>query len=217
MGASRRKSDYTPEEWAAFAAKRKVAARARYLANKEEILAKRRAHRVAHKREEAERGKAYRAANKASVAQHHHAYYLQNKEKHRALTRTYYLENKDAILACGRAYYEANRKTKALKAKAWCATPAGIASRTNSKHKRRARERNGCTTTEFKAWRDAAEKVCFYCGIECAGKFHVDHYIPLAAGGEHDIHNLRIACASCNQRKCVKHPDVFLAQLQVAR
>jgi hypothetical protein len=44
----------------------------------------------------------------------------------------------------------------------------------------------------------------FYCSMSLGESFHVDHYIPLAKGGLHIAHNLRVIPAICNLRKGAK-------------
>jgi 5-methylcytosine-specific restriction endonuclease McrA len=43
---------------------------------------------------------------------------------------------------------------------------------------------------------------------------HLDHVIPLAWGGLHDISNLCLACPTCNLRKHIKTGDEFREQLK---
>ena len=45
---------------------------------------------------------------------------------------------------------------------------------------------------------------CEYCGLSQAGQealFHVDHVVPVAAGGTATLDNLALACVSCSLRK----------------
>lgn len=45
---------------------------------------------------------------------------------------------------------------------------------------------------------------CEYCGISQVGQvatFHIDHIIPVIAGGETTPENLALACVSCSLRK----------------
>jgi hypothetical protein len=45
---------------------------------------------------------------------------------------------------------------------------------------------------------------CEYCGISQLGQvatFHIDHIIPVVAGGETMAENLALACVSCSLRK----------------
>jgi hypothetical protein len=52
--------------------------------------------------------------------------------------------------------------------------------------------------------RERAEDRCEYCGLAAAAQeaaFHVDHIIPVAAGGVTELDNLALACVSCSLRK----------------
>ena len=65
---------------------------------------------------------------------------------------------------------------------------------------------------------DQQDGHCFYClrrfdevgGFDAAD---VDHYVPLAAGGGHNIENLVLACQACNRRKHTMMPDAYFRQL----
>jgi HNH endonuclease len=49
-----------------------------------------------------------------------------------------------------------------------------------------------------------ADNRCEYCGIsqvEQVATFHIDHIIPVVAGGETTSDNLALACVSCSLRK----------------
>jgi hypothetical protein len=49
-----------------------------------------------------------------------------------------------------------------------------------------------------------AENRCEYCGLAQAGqeaRFHIDHVIPISAGGVTELSNLALACVSCSLRK----------------
>ncbi len=49
-----------------------------------------------------------------------------------------------------------------------------------------------------------ANNRCEYCGISQIGQvatFHIDHIIPVVAGGETSAENLALACVSCSLRK----------------
>jgi hypothetical protein len=49
-----------------------------------------------------------------------------------------------------------------------------------------------------------ANNRCEYCGISQIGQvatFHIDHVIPVVAGGETIAENLALACVSCSLRK----------------
>ena len=52
--------------------------------------------------------------------------------------------------------------------------------------------------------RERAKDRCEYCGLAAAAQeaeFHIDHIIPVAAGGLTELDNLALACVSCSLRK----------------
>jgi 5-methylcytosine-specific restriction endonuclease McrA len=51
--------------------------------------------------------------------------------------------------------------------------------------------------------------ICAYCSGEAT---QVDHVIPRANGGGHELDNLVACCAPCNSRKGSRNEGVFLAQ-----
>jgi 5-methylcytosine-specific restriction endonuclease McrA len=49
-----------------------------------------------------------------------------------------------------------------------------------------------------------ADNRCEYCGLSQLGQaatFHIDHVVPVVAGGETTAANLALACVSCSLRK----------------
>ncbi len=53
-----------------------------------------------------------------------------------------------------------------------------------------------------------ADNHCEYCGISQIGQvatFHIDHIVPVVAGGETAAENLALACVSCSLRKGARH------------
>lgn len=54
---------------------------------------------------------------------------------------------------------------------------------------------------------------CAICMKKLKGKYHADHVMPLALGGEHHQTNIQILCPSCNMRKNAKHPVDYMRQV----
>ena len=50
---------------------------------------------------------------------------------------------------------------------------------------------------------------CAFCKTDLPSNYHVDHIIPLAAGGKHEPLNLQLLCPTCNVRKWALHPVEF--------
>ncbi len=51
---------------------------------------------------------------------------------------------------------------------------------------------------------------CAVCMTDITSRYHLDHIMPLALGGEHAPNNLQLLCAPCNVRKSAKHPVDFM-------
>lgn len=56
--------------------------------------------------------------------------------------------------------------------------------------------------------------ICQYCGDDAT---QVDHVIPRAKGGGHDMENLVACCARCNSRKGSRGEASFLGVLSTDR
>lgn len=60
-------------------------------------------------------------------------------------------------------------------------------------------ERRKISKKEIQSLLNNQEYVCMYCYTDLRGKsYHVDHIIPLAAGGTNSFQNLCISCPDCN-------------------
>lgn len=58
---------------------------------------------------------------------------------------------------------------------------------------------------------ERAHNCCEYCGLAQAGQaatFHIDHIMPVVAGGTTAIGNLALACVSCSLRKAARQSCV---------
>lgn len=52
---------------------------------------------------------------------------------------------------------------------------------------------------------------CEYCGLSQEGqeaRFHIDHVLPVAAGGQTITENLALACVSCSLRKAARQTAI---------
>ena len=69
----------------------------------------------------------------------------------------------------------------------------------------RKRKRKSFTEKIREEVKEKFKGKCFYCGRKLK-EMHVDHLIPLSAGGRHTIKNFVLACAWCNVSKKNMHP-----------
>ena len=65
---------------------------------------------------------------------------------------------------------------------------------------RRPVKKKNPVSKEARAYVQERGKNCVYCGCE-EGPYHIDHIIPRSRGGDNDISNLALACATCNVSK----------------
>lgn len=172
-------------------------------------------------------GNNYYLENKEAILISQKTYYQKNKDLIAEKTKIYasrqevidrkrkyqkeYMEiNKDKILESKRRLYHKHRAKEAERKKRYHQTEKGKMARKNSKHKRRAIEKNGSVTSNQILQLQKNYKTCYWCGESLSGKkVHIDHYVPLSKGGLHTISNLVISCEKCNLSKSAKDPIAF--------
>lgn len=142
-----------------------------------------------------------------------------NIEKLKEYKKQYHAKNKEKIIEKSKIWYESNieraKETRKKYNKYYRSTESSKISSRIFKLKRRKVIRYGCdkaTNTEIKLLIENS-KNCYWCDKELNGIYHIDHYIPIAKGGNHSIENLVISCPSCNLRKHSKDPMQFAKEI----
>jgi len=108
-------------------------------------------------------------------------------------------------VACGKPIPVARRRRAAMTCSAACSETYRQARLRNREHIRRATVSDITPADELEMRRKARK--CPMCGIRLSVRLglpnskHLDHIIPLAAGGTHTHGNTRIICADCNLRR----------------
>jgi 5-methylcytosine-specific restriction endonuclease McrA len=154
----------------------------------------------------------YYKKNREKVKAQQRKYRKENREKLAAQQRKYRKENHEKVEAQKREYRKENREKLAAARRRWReANPERYrASSVAGTQRRRAREENarqdGHTADDLaRYWAAVGYAGCFLKGPTCNGRYeHIDHYVPLARGGEHTVENLVPACSRCNQAKHAK-------------
>jgi 5-methylcytosine-specific restriction endonuclease McrA len=150
-----------------------------YYANRNELLAKK---------------KAWRDANPELVKELKKAAYHADVERSRQLARASrkrMLVNNPECLKAAQKRFKANNKDKV----------------NADTHKRRARIKGGGGKYTRAAWQAILEHhnhTCPACGARNK-KLTVDHVVPIAMGGANTADNIQPLCKSCNSRKHVRH------------
>lgn len=157
----------------------------------------------------------YKQSNHERIAERdrerHREYYQQNRDRIAEKKREYYQQNRDRITERKREYYQQNRERASERTRKWQqANPHKVSAKSS---RRRVRKRGTLTEWDLKLsaqWRKVVgEMPCYYCGTTDAEKYHIDHRIPVAKGGDDSWINLVRACEPCNLSKNAKTDAEF--------
>ena len=160
------------------------------------------------------RRKAYQATHRVELNAKARARHAANPEKRNETTRIRRRANPEKHRAHNATYYAKHPEVFRLKhAKLRAAQPelfqAYWARRRASKRGVRI---NDLSTAQIQEIKQAAGFLCAYCGKKFpANKLTIDHIIPLIAHGDNTLHNVTVACKSCNSKK---HTGPPLKQVQ---
>ena len=108
LGAAKERSPVCNEEAERLRAERNAKRRARYLVNREKVLARTKAYKAAN----LEKQRAYHLANREKVLARTKAYYAANREKIRASQTAYHEANQEKRKVADKAYHAANREKR---------------------------------------------------------------------------------------------------------
>lgn len=196
-----------------------------YPANREKIIARRKERRIKNKEKILQKEREYCQKNKNHITAQRKSHYIANKEridtqrkKYRAINkekqnlyaREYYAVNKEQMNASGREYYAANKEEYAARAKVYYQTEKGILVRRHGHVKRKAAKRSAYqipyTSEQLKTRQSDFDKNCAYCGQSLKQGMHVDHFLPIYAGGSDALGNILPSCPTCNLSKGKSDP-----------
>ena len=150
-------------------------------------------YRKLNHEKELERYKKYKKENREKVSQTHKKWYEKN-----------YIESD-----IGRANIRARQKKYRM-------SEIGKITKKDLEQKRRSQVYGNFyqdSKEAIKALRQNATH-CFYCKCELE-QMHIDHFVPLAKGGEHKANNLVASCPTCNLKKKDKDPYLFMEEMGV--
>lgn len=158
----------------------------------------------------------YREANAAAIKEQKRLAYLRSREdpEFQARLKAYAENTRESKAAYDRVYRQKNAaKLSALKL-VWREANASLIRAVKSSYKARRRTKlaSGDGSRLVGEWLARVVKVCVWCQSSCEEDFHIDHFHPLAKGGEHRVANLVISCPACNVRKNSLLPADFCAR-----
>lgn len=138
-------------------------------------------------------------------------YYRLIRDQKLKYKQKYRQANKERISEYRVMHYQENRKTQIEQAANW-AKKNPLKRRANEAKRRAAKAGSkGRHSAEDAESLYALQKgKCAACKERLGGKYHVDHVIPLAAGGSNGRENIQILCPSCNISKKATDPIEFM-------
>jgi 5-methylcytosine-specific restriction endonuclease McrA len=143
-------------------------------------------------------------ANKANVLEQTKAYAAAHPEQRRQIYRRYHAKNVYKERQSRSRYNLEHREERIAYVRAYRATEAGrlVAVAASQRRRARIREAQGTVSTEDVRRILSAEK-CYLCRMRFTAKrpATLDHVIPLARGGKHEVANLAAAHLGCNSKK----------------
>lgn len=127
-------------------------------------------------------------------------YRTENPEKVRQSEKAYREANRDSILEKQREYDAKNQQRIAERVTEYYAR--NPEKKWVNNYQSRARKRGYAAVVKEFTKQDIVDTygdACHYCGVSAFEE--IDHHIPVAAGGEHSLENVRPCCSQCNNEK----------------
>jgi len=184
--------------------------RAREAADPAAAKAKWKAGRVASKDKKRLSSKAWRKANYEKFLAHKRAFYW----RHVARLRAEYNSPQTGKAAARAQTYVRNREIVAQQGKLWRkANPFAARAIVMRRRARRLGADGSFGREDIERIFKAQRGKCAYCAISVKTKCHIDHILPLAAGGSNFPANIQILCPTCNLRKGAVHPVEFAQKI----
>lgn len=154
----------------------------------------------------------WREANKSKIIEYRRAVYATDPDKYRRKALDHYwanVEHRRKQMAqtardnrASRRQYEAERRRANPEA-----ARAKVARR---RANRLSAPGRGISAADIQEVLNLQRWRCAACGVNIRKGYHIDHIIPLAAGGHHDRSNAQALCPACNTSKGAKAPEEFM-------
>lgn len=209
--------------WQANKAKMGIQFRAWRLKNRERRLAYARNWSKTHRKSVSASYRKWAAKSYDHLRRWQIQYAKKNRKRIRAYmdkySKEYYKKNKAKIIAQTKAYAKTHPEVTRKSRLNWQKNHPDKYRAHNAVGNlaRRAREASADVGDKqinglIRQWKRAADFVCEYCTVVMpTTRLHVDHKVPLARGGKHEVGNICRACDKCNLRKRNKTSDEFMA------
>jgi 5-methylcytosine-specific restriction endonuclease McrA len=156
-------------------------------------------YRAAHRDKYIAYNREWRASNPAYHSEYNKRWREENPEAHRAYGEKYRAENIDAIRRRFKEW-EARNPDHTME---WVRNNRERSRETT--RRRRARLKQvptfEVTDRDIRRLLNRFQNACAYCNERFTEGYHIDHVLPVTAGGSNGVGNLVPACATCNVSK----------------
>lgn len=207
---SRQKQVLTPEQLEAKKQRQKEATKKWALANPEKLKALKKANYQKNIEIIKAKKAIYRENNKDKITAYNKEYYSRNPEFHSQRFSAWYAENKEKANERWKKYHSLNYE-KINKHRVIYRKNNHEKLVIDSQNRQKRLKDNGGKLSYgiipklLKLQKNKC--ACCKCNLD---KYHVDHIIPIAIGGQHIDSNIQILCPFCNQSKHAQHPIDFM-------
>jgi 5-methylcytosine-specific restriction endonuclease McrA len=152
------------------------------------------------------------AANPALYRAQQAARRRENPAHAAAILARSYLANRPQRLAAAKAWRDANKPAVSARNAAWRkANPLSNRVKAARYRARQAAASGSYTSADVEIAIARQDGECVYCGRIIIEAYHVDHVIPLIAGGSNAASNIQVTCETCNCQKGRKTHEQYLA------
>lgn len=171
--------------------------------------------------------KEYNKKNAAKIAEVGALYRLKHHDEITAWQKQNYLNNKDLILNKNKEYLTKNYKKIRTKQKEYVTKNKELLAQKNKEYQQQNPEVKRRSESKRRAFKNKLtgslsknivsklkvlqNNLCIVCKKKLI-KYHIDHIIPLAKGGDNNDYNIQLLCPSCNCQKHAKHPIEFMQE-----
>jgi 5-methylcytosine-specific restriction endonuclease McrA len=148
----------------------------------------------------------YYLANAEIIKEKSRRWYKNNIERGRVTRRSYGEKNKEHLAQYHLEWRTINKESVAAQQARWVRNNPLKANERKRRRDARKRDQLGSMPKNgYQVILDLFGSCCLACGT--SENIAIDHIIPLAKGGLHDISNLQPLCQSCNSKKGVQTID----------
>ena len=153
----------------------------------------------------------YRANNIEKRKQSYANWYAKDPSKKKIYNSRYVKENFISVGEYRKRYYSSNAdKIKAKSAEWKKQNPERVRVHNRNREAKEIAAKGTHTAADVQQLLVLQKNKCAVCRTSIANEYHVDHVIPLSAGGGNGKDNLQLLCPSCNLSKGAKHPVDFM-------